>query len=298
MQVAEEAATGLATRTWELAGVRHLVAENATLSGALAWALMEHDRDKALRLALSQVSWWQIQGQMPGHARVLAEVGGHAEPGGDAWCAVRMALGQAAAQSMDPGSALEHFTAVRDVLRDPGRPESAEGHRLLTVCLAGRSSALLFLGQAAEAVDEASRSLVMARAAGYPGPAALALACLAAATWRTGEKASAIGLVRQARRVPDELAGAAYRTLSLVVARLLAAAGDLAAAGLIADGGLASCREVGDLGNLSGLLWARAVVDLGGRPPRGRGRAHPRAAAGLRANRDAVKPDHGPRLLR
>jgi predicted ATPase/DNA-binding CsgD family transcriptional regulator len=260
-QAAEEAATGLATRTWELAGVRHLAAEDANLSGALAWAL-EHDRDMALRLALSQVPWWQIRGQMPGRAAVLAEVVGHADPGGDAWCAVHMALGRAAAESVDPAGALEHFTAVHDALGDPSRPESPAGHRLLTVCLAGRSSALLALGRSAEAADDARRSLAMARAAGYPTITALALACLATAAWRAGDRDGAIELVRQARRIPDEVSGAAYRALTLVLARLLAAVGDLAAAEPVADGGLASCREVGDLGNLSGLLWARTILDL------------------------------------
>ena len=260
--VALEANTGLATRTWELAGVRHLLAEDVTLSGALAWAL-EHDRDKALRLALSLVPCWQIRGQLLGHVTVLTEVAGHAEPAGDMWCTVRMALGQAAAQSMDLDRALEHFTAVRDALRDPGRPQSLGGHRLLTACLAGRSSALLYLGRVPEALDDASQSLAMARSADAPTLTALALACLAMATWRTGNKDGAIELVRQARRVPDEFSGRAYRTLSLILARLLAAVGDLATAGQVADGGLASCREAGDLGNMSGLLWARTVIDLG-----------------------------------
>ena len=41
-EVAGEAAVGLHTHTWEVAGLRHLDAEDVTLHYALAWA-MDHD---------------------------------------------------------------------------------------------------------------------------------------------------------------------------------------------------------------------------------------------------------------
>jgi predicted ATPase len=69
--VALEASGGLHTRTWEAACLRHLDAEEATLSHALAWA-MEHDPGTALRLTLGLTQWWQIRGQIAGQAPVLA----------------------------------------------------------------------------------------------------------------------------------------------------------------------------------------------------------------------------------
>ena len=43
---------------------------------------------------------------------------------------------------------------------------------------------------------------------------------------------------------------------------ILTETGDLAGAEQACAAGLASCRDVGDLANLSGLLWNRAILDL------------------------------------
>jgi hypothetical protein len=55
-KLAAEASQGLQTGTTEMASLRHLDAEDATVSRALTWA-MDHDPDTALRLALALEPW-------------------------------------------------------------------------------------------------------------------------------------------------------------------------------------------------------------------------------------------------
>ena len=108
--VAGEAFIGLHTGTMEVASLRHLDAEDATLSRALIWA-MDHDPGAALRLALALEPWWQIRGRLASQARLLAAAAEYAAPGSDEWCGALLILGQAASQSGDAAAALEHFTA-------------------------------------------------------------------------------------------------------------------------------------------------------------------------------------------
>ncbi len=98
--VAAEASIGLHTGTTEVASLRHLDAEDATVSRALAWA-MDHDPGTALRLALALEPWWQIRGRLTGEAPLLAAAAEYAAPGSDEWCGTRLCLGQAAGQSGD-----------------------------------------------------------------------------------------------------------------------------------------------------------------------------------------------------
>jgi predicted ATPase/DNA-binding CsgD family transcriptional regulator len=260
-EVAEEAMLGLYTRTWELAGIRHFDAEEITLQHALAWAL-EHDPGTALRLALAQVSWWGLRGRLISRAPLLAAAVEHAEVGSDEWSAAWLTLGQAALQSGDPAGALEHFTAVRDALTDPGRPESPAKVVLLALCLGGRSSALLYMDRVAEGASDARRVLELAEELGAGGLQAVALACMSVAAWHTGDRDGAIRLARQAQQITDEYAGAMDRVLSQLLAMVLIEADDLAAAERICADGLAACRAVGDLGNLSAHLRNMAVLEV------------------------------------
>ena len=91
---------------------------------------------------------------------------------------------------------------------------------------------------------------------------ATALACLGAAAWQVGDRDGALRIVREAQGIPDEFAGGLYRALSLFIAMILTEAGDLAGAEQACAAGLASCRDVGDLMNLSGQLWNQAILDL------------------------------------
>jgi predicted ATPase/DNA-binding CsgD family transcriptional regulator len=261
LRVAEEAALGLQTRTYEVAGLRHLDAEDVTLRHALAWA-MEHDPAMALRLALTQGPWWQLRGRLTVHAPLLAVAADHARTGSEEWCAARMLLAQAASQAADPAGALHHFTVVRNTLEDTRRPASPVRSLLLAVCLSGLSGTLLYLGQDADAAEEGRRSLDLARQTGLPGLEGFALLCLSAAIWSAGDRDGALQLAHQAQQTPGEVAGALDRSLELFMTMLLTEAGDLAAAEQACAAGLTRCREVGDAVNLCFQLRNAAVLDV------------------------------------
>ena len=260
-EVAEQASVGLYTRTGEAASLRQLDAEDATLRHALDWA-MEHDLGTALRLALSQAQLWSIRGRLISQAPVLAAAAEHAEPGSGEWCGARMLLAQAAGFAGDPPTALAYYDTVKNVLEDPERPASPEGPVLLSLCLDGRSAFLVQMGRAAEAVDDARRALAVARQVGSQGLEATALTCLGAVAWQAGDRDGALRLVREAQGIPDEIAGGLYRALSSFIAMILTEAGELAGAEQACAVGLASCRDVDDLANLSSLLWNQAILDL------------------------------------
>jgi len=261
--VAEEASAGLYTRTAEADSLRRLDAEDVTLRHALAWAV-EHDPPAALRLALSQAPMWSIRGRLISQAPLLAAVAEHADAGSDGWCGAHMLLGQAALSRADPMAALDHYTAVLAATEDPGRPESwpGSGPVIAALCLGGRSTALMQAGELAEAADDARRAMAVARQIGSLGLEAMGLACLAAADWQAGDQDGALRLVRQAQAIPDEFAGGLDRGLSNFVTMALIEAGDLAGAERACAAGLASCRELGDLGNLGGQLSNRTLLDL------------------------------------
>jgi len=261
--VAEEASAGLYTRTAEADSLRRLDAEDVTLRHALAWA-MEHDPPTALRLALSQAPMWSIRGRLISQAPLMAAAAEHAEVGSDGWCGAHMLLGQAAISLADPMAALDHYTAVLAATEDPGRPESwpGSGPVIRGLCLGGRSTALGQAGRLAEAADDARRALAVARQIGSLGLEAMGLACLAAADWQAGDQDGALRLVRQAQAIPDEFAGGLDRGLSNFVTMALIEAGDLAGAERACAAGLASCRELGDLANLSAQLSNRTILDL------------------------------------
>ncbi|HEY7142934.1 MAG TPA: LuxR C-terminal-related transcriptional regulator, partial [Streptosporangiaceae bacterium] len=260
-ELAEGALAGLHTVTQEAASLRHFDAEETSMRHAFAWA-MEHDPALALRLALAQSQWWQLRGRLTSQAPLLAAAAGHAEAGSPEWCGVRMLLGQAAAQLAEPDVALEHYTAVRDALENTHRPEDPVGLLLMAICLAGRSSALLQMGRLAEAGDSARRSMDVARQTIFPGLKAVALACLGTVAWQDGDRDGALRLVRQAQDVPGDSAGGLHRALNQFMTMILTETGDLAGAEQACAAGLAWCRDVGDLTNLSGQLWNKVILDL------------------------------------
>ena len=260
-EMAGKAAVEVYTRTHEVAGLWHLDAEDVTLHHALAWA-MDHDPAAALRLALCLAPWWQLRGRLSSQAPLLAAAAEYAAAGSDEWCAAHLFLGQVAGQIEDPPAMLEHFTAVRDALEDPQLP-AAEGKQwLLPMCLGARSSALLRVGRIAEGVEDGRRALDLARQTGVGGLEALALASLSLAIWYDGDQDGALQLARQALQMADEYAGSLQRGLSQIVTGVLTEAGDLTAAEQICTAALASCRELGDLTNLCGMLWQLTVLDL------------------------------------
>jgi len=257
--MSKQAATDIQTRGREVAGLRQLDAEDATVHHVLAWAL-DHDPAAALRLALSLAPWWQLRGRLSSQAALLAAAASCAQAGTDEWCVARLWLGQLASNAEDPPAMLEHVTAVRDALEDQGGPALSR-HGLLSLCLAARSAALLRMGRIAEAVADGRRALCLAEGAGG-GLEAMALASLSLAVCQEGDGEGALRLARRAQRIADGYAGVLQRGLGEIVARVLIEAGDLAAADRACATALASCREVGDQVNLGGVLGHLTVLDL------------------------------------
>jgi DNA-binding CsgD family transcriptional regulator len=118
------------------------------------------------------------------------------------------------------------------------------------------------LGRAAEAADDARRSLAMARELGYRAGEAQALAHLAVAVFRAGDLDNAVHLAGQAEQTPADIPGRIARWCSNFLALVLTEAGELAAAGRVCAKGLARSREAGDPWNQARLLVQMATLDL------------------------------------
>jgi len=260
-EVAEEATLELYIGSREVAGVRHLDAEEVTLRHALAWT-SDHDPAAAVRLTLALARWWRLRGRLSSQAPLLAAAVEYAEAGSEEWCTARLFLGQAVGEAEDPPAMLEHFTAVRDALDDSRRPGMPATPVLLSLCLGARASALLRMGRLAEAVEDGHRALDLARQTGSGGLEAMALAFFSLTTWHQGDRDGALRLARQAQQIADDYSGPLQRGLGQIVTGVLTEAGDLAAAEQACAAALAPCREVGDLGNLCGVLWHLTILDL------------------------------------
>jgi non-specific serine/threonine protein kinase len=254
LRVAGQAAAGLQTTTGEVPAARWLDAEDATMRQGLAWA-MEHDTSVALQLANALGWWWFVRGRLPGEYRLLCQIAGRAEAGSGGWRAAQLWLGWTAQFSADLAAALGHFTAVRDAMA--GRPPS----RALASALAGRAVVLRLMGRAADAADDARRSLALAREIEYPVGEVLALVELSLETY-AGDHDEAVRLARQAGQITAGIPGALARLCSSVLTVVLAGAGDLAASRSAGVAGLAWARDAGDLWNQAVLLPRIVDVDL------------------------------------
>jgi predicted ATPase/DNA-binding CsgD family transcriptional regulator len=255
LREAEQAAGGLQTRTGEVAAARWLDAEDATMRQVLTWA-MHNDAATALRLAVALAPWWMLRGRLVSQRTLLREAAGAATAGSDGWCAAQYWLGLASLYSADLAGALGCFTGVRDTIGD--QPLS----RALVDCLRGRSAALANLGRAAEAADDARRSLALAQELGYPAGEVLALGHLAVAVYRAGDLDSAVQLSRQVEQTPADVPGWVARLHSDFLTIMLTEAGELAAAERVCAAGLARSREAGDPWNQARLLVRMATLDL------------------------------------
>ena len=253
--VAEQAAAGLQTVEGELAAVRWLDAEDATMAQVLAWA-MDHDAAAALRVAVALAPWWFLRGRLAGQYPLLHQVAGCAEPGSDGWCAAQFWLGRLAGFSGDAAASLGHFTALRDAAAERGPS------RVLADGLALRASVLSAMGRWAEAADDARRALAVARELRYPAAEAVALANLSAAALGTGDQDRAVRLARQAAQITDGIPGWRARWVSYNLAAVLIEAGDLAAAEPVCAAVLARARDAGDLVMQAGLLALVVTLEL------------------------------------
>ncbi len=254
--VAERAAAGMQTSTGELAAARWLDAEEAIIRHGLAWAL-ENDPGSALRLAVALAPWWRLRSRLADGEPVLEAAARHAPRGTGGWSAARYWLGQLAMSRGDFDAALGHFTAVCDATAD------REPSRALAECLAGRCVAQSNLGRLSEAIEDGRRALDVARQLNYPAGQALALTNLTITAYYAGELNNALDWARQAQQIdPDRIPGGIARVCATVLAIVLVAAGDLAAAESCCEDGLARCREAGDLQSEAALLTLLAHLDL------------------------------------
>jgi non-specific serine/threonine protein kinase len=255
LRVARQAAAGVQSGDGEVAAVRWLDAEDATMRQALAWA-MEHDTSVALRLANALGWWWFLRCRLPGEYQLLCQAASGAEAGSGGWCAAQIWLGWAAQFSADLAAALGHFTAVRDAVA--GRPPS----RALAKALAFRAAVLRLMGRTSEAAGEARRSLALAREIGDPVGEGQALAELSLDATYVGDHDEAVRLARQAGQITAGIPGPFARTCSAVLAMVLTNAGDLAEAARAVVPGLAQARDAGDLFNQAVLLPRIVELDL------------------------------------
>jgi len=256
LRVAEDALTGLATGTGEVAAARWLDAEDATLRQALHWA-MEHDTDVAPRLATALAWWWQVRGQLASQVPLLREATDRAPAGSDAWCNGHTWLGQAALNSANPAEALRHFTAVRDAMGGRGPIP------LLARCLSGRSATLLGMSRISEAANDARHALAVARQGDHPASQALALAVLSLVACAGGDPDGAVQLASQVEQFTTDMHGPTARVCSHILTTVLIAVDDPAAAERVCAAGLARSRDTGDLWNLGNMLEKMVVLDLG-----------------------------------
>ena len=255
LRVAEQAAAQMQSSAGEAAAVRWLDAEDAMMRQVLAWAV-ERDVAGALRLAAALGPWWSSRGRLPGVCPLLREAAGRAERGSDGWCAAQYWLGRTALWSADAAGSFGHFTAVCDAVADggPSRP--------LAEALQGRAAALVSMGRLAEGEADARRALAMAREIGHPRVELLALGGLSLAALRGGDRRRALQLARQAEQAQAGVTGPAARMGSYFLTSALTEAGELAAAERVCAAALARSREVGDVQNLSRLMFLMAMLLL------------------------------------
>jgi predicted ATPase/DNA-binding CsgD family transcriptional regulator/transcriptional regulator with XRE-family HTH domain len=255
VKVAEQASAGGQIPGGELAAARWLDAEDATMRQALAWA-MEHDPAVALRLAAALTWWWCLRGRLAGNYPLLRKAAERAKPGSDAWCTAQAWLGYTAQWTGDMAASLSHFTELGDAVADRGPcPALADS-------LDGRAAALLQMGRYAEAVDEARRSLAVAREVGYPMGEVLALGPLGFGLVQLGDLDAALTAARQVIQITAGVPDLAARFGTYNLTGVLVQAGDLAAAEPVCAAALAGARHVGDLTNQGGLLLWMVILDL------------------------------------
>jgi predicted ATPase/DNA-binding CsgD family transcriptional regulator len=256
VDVAGQAAAGLQTNTpAEAAAARWLDAEDATMRQVLAWAL-DHDPATAARLAAALGWWWWPRGRLTAQYALLREITARAETGSDAWCAAQLWVSYAASLCFEHAAMLEHSTALVDAAA--GRGPS----RALADGLTARSIALVNMGRAAEAADDARRALAVARESRDRGGELFALGVCAFAARGSDDLDRAVQFARQAAQITDAVPGWFVRWSGYVLTGTLIMAGDLAAADEICGPALARSRDAGDVTEEDLLLPSMVILDL------------------------------------
>ena len=255
LRVAEQATAGLTAGSGEVAAVRWLDAEDATIRQVLDWAT-DHDEAIVPRLVAALAWWWQVRGRLASRVPQLRQAVDRAAAGSDAWCTGHIWLGQASLDSADPVSALDHFSAVADAIGNCGPS------RLLARSLSGRSATLVATGRIAEAANDGRHSLALARQGDDPLAEAQALAVLGLVACAAEDRIGALQLARRAEQVMAGKEGPAARACGHILATVLIEAGEAAGAQQVCAASLAGARDAGDLWSLGNLLEKMVVLDL------------------------------------
>jgi DNA-binding CsgD family transcriptional regulator/tetratricopeptide (TPR) repeat protein len=260
--VAERATAELETSDTELGALRWLDAEDATLSRALGWAL-EHDPDCALRLATALAPRLRQRGRVAEARTMLSAALARSCPDVETWAKAQLWLGYLSSDSADSADGADHHTAIIAAYQDR-KPSRV----LVTALTGGRAVARVNLRDIPGAVDDARQALAAARELGDQESELLALTALSITVYYAGDAVEALDWARQAQELlPLDLPGDEPRWCHYILAMVLTEIGELDAARLVCEAGLARSRQVEDLTNLIPLLEVMADIErLAGNP--------------------------------
>jgi DNA-binding CsgD family transcriptional regulator len=253
--VAGRAAAALAgTGPAELAALRWLDAEDATLSRALDWAF-DHDPPQAVRLAAALAPWLYGRGRLvEARERLRAILAGSA-PADEGWASAQVWLGIVLANSLDLAGAAGCFTAVIEAHR--GRAPSRE----LILAHVLRAVARLDSGEDPATVHDAHRALALARG-GHAVGKLHALTGLSLTARYAGDAAGVLDWTRQAQELLQAgIPAVDLRWNHYILAGVLSDIGELESAGRLCVAGLALARQADDRMHLADLLGIAAAIE-------------------------------------
>jgi predicted ATPase/DNA-binding CsgD family transcriptional regulator len=261
LQLAEQAATGLAVRDGEVAAARWLDAEDAAIYQGMTWAL-DHDPPAALRLAVALAPWWRLRGRWIQGTAMLQRAAERAGPEASAWYSAQVWICSLSQGTANYDTLLGQYSAVAGALADG--PASAD----LVDSLTGRSAALRNLGRLAEAAADARAALALAREIGYLTGEHVALTELGLASVYAGDGEDALDWARQVQRIDHaRIPGWVARDGGGVLLYALIVNGPHDAPPDLYTEAVARAREAGDLVALADCLYLVAVLALQtGRP--------------------------------
>jgi predicted ATPase/DNA-binding CsgD family transcriptional regulator len=257
LSVAEQAAAALETSTGELAGLRWLDAEDATVHHALSWAL-NHDPATALRLAIALARWWSQRGRAAVGYDLLTAAAVHAERGSPGWLTAQVLLGElCVSTSPDYHRPLAHFTAAC------GAPADPEPSQHLARALAGVARCQANLGLLNEAAATAARAVDIARHTRDPAAEMLALYAQSAAAGYGDDVQTDLSCMRQAGDIdPAAVPGQIARRCIYGLAIALYEVSELDAAWRHGHHGLELARQAADEKDQADFLRLLAEIHL------------------------------------
>ena len=261
LQVAEQAAAGLAVRDGEVAAAQWLDAEDAAIYQGMAWAL-DHDPPAALRLAVALAPWWRLRGRWIHGTALLQRAAERAGPDAGAWHAAQVWICNLSQGTSNYDALLGGYSAVSAALADG--PASAD----LVDSLTGRSAALRNLGRLAEATADARAALALAGEIGYLTGEHVALTELSLASVYAGDGQDALEWAKRLQRIDQaRIPGWVARDSGGVLLYALIVNGPNDAPPELYEQAVARARDAGDLVALADCLYLMAVLAMQtGRP--------------------------------